>query len=153
MRKFYLILAITFFVALVGSLLTIPGLAWYSTLTLPAWTPTGRVISWVWTTIYILTALAAVDFVRKSPPTGDFKRVCWLFLINAVLNAGWSFIFFSLHLTGVAVVEAVLLSFTVFLLVVLCWPVSRLSSLLLLPYLGWVSFATYLNYIVWQLNK
>ncbi len=153
MRKFYLILAITFLVAMASSLITIPGLAWYSTLNLPAWTPAGPVFSWAWTAIYILTALAAIDFVRKSPPTVGFKRVCWLFLVNAILNAGWSFIFFNVHLIGLAVFEAGLLWITVFFLVVLCWPISRLSSLLLMPYLLWTGFATYLNYVVWQLNK
>jgi tryptophan-rich sensory protein len=47
----------------------------------------------------------------------------------------------------------IILEATVIALIVLIWPKSRLSALLLAPYAGWVAFATYLAFVIWQYNS
>jgi tryptophan-rich sensory protein len=69
-----------------------------------------------------------------------------------MLNAAWSYLFFTKHLVGFAVIDAVLIGITVGLIIILVWPYSKASALLLLPYLCWVSFASYLTYDFYTLN-
>jgi len=74
------------------------------------------------------------------------------FILNAMLNVGWSWLFFSLHLIGWAAWEAILLEASVIVLIVLIRPISRVAAGLLVPYAAWVAFATVLTFIIWQLN-
>lgn len=149
---FFIILAVLV-VALGGSAITTQGLDWYySSLTLPAWTPPGWVISTAWTTIFILAGIAAALFWRQSAPGSRRNWTVFVFLLNGALNVLWSYLFFDLHQLGLAVVEMHFLNLTTIALVALLWPVSRVASVLLIPYIAWVSFATYLAYTVWQLN-
>lgn len=142
----------TILVAGVGSWLTSSGMDWYGTINLPEWTPAGSVIGAVWTTIFILTTLSALIVWSRANRNRRFWWIIVIFLINAFLNVFWSFLFFSQHLIGPAIWEAGLLDASVIALIILIWPISRLASILLVPYAGWVAFATYLTYTVWLLN-
>lgn len=141
-----------FLVALVGSAITSAGMGWYETITLPSWTPPGGVIGIVWTTIFILSALSGILFSKWSSDGVERLYVVFLFIVNGLLNVLWSFLFFGLHFIDVAVFEAALLGFSVVLLMFAMYRTSRVAMLLLLPYGLWVSFATYLTYVVWTLN-
>lgn len=151
--NYFIIPLIIFIVAVLGSWLTGSGLDWYKSIKLPSWTPPGSLIGAVWTIIFILSATSALIFYNLASHGSRFFWIIFLFILNTVLNVGWSYLFFRGHLIGPAVIEAALLDFSVIGLVILIWPISRLASLLLLPYAGWVAFATYLTYIVWSLNK
>ena len=139
-------------VALLGSVLTFMGMGWYKTISLPSWTPSGVFISVVWTVIFILSMISALTVWNKLPRDNRFKWIEAVFIINAILNVAWTLLFFKLHLLGVSVWEAGFLGTSVVALMVLIWPKSRLAALLLVPYVLWVSFATYLTYAVWVLN-
>ena len=75
-----------------------------------------------------------------------------LFAINGLLNVAWSVVFFAVRRPDLAVVEVALLWASIVVLVVFTWRFSRSASLLLLPYLAWVSFAAVLNFTVARLN-
>ncbi|MEJ2347867.1 MAG: tryptophan-rich sensory protein [Patescibacteria group bacterium] len=154
MRLHYIIIPlITLLTATLGGNVTTKGMEWYKTINLPSWTPPGSLIGMVWTTIFILATISAIIFWNKSPRNNRFLITVLIFLINAVLNFGWSYLFFGLHKLNLAILESVLLGTSVFVLLFLIWPVSRLASILLLPYGLWVTFATYLTYVVSSLNK
>lgn len=146
---------ITVVVAWVGSLFTSSGInsGWYDSIVKPSWTPPGALIGAVWTVLFILAAISALIVWNKAKRNSWFWWVIGVFVINAVLNVLWSFLFFGEHLIGTAIWEAALLGATVVALIILIWPISRLASLLLVPYAGWVAFATYLTYTVSILNK
>jgi len=152
MGKSALIILGTVLVAWSGSRITGAGMGWYRTLRLPAWTPPGAVIGTVWTVIFVLTAIAAIMVLRRL--TSAPRKTCFVtaLVLNGFLNVGWSWVFFGQHLLGWAVFEAVLLELSVVALIVLAWSVSRRAALLLVPYAGWVAFATYLTYVVRNLN-
>ncbi len=166
MRLNYIIIPlITLGVSWFGSRLTSSGMDWYQTINLPAWTPSGSVIGLAWTIIFILGTISALivwnkkdkDGIASSPSalgndTGK-KWIIALFLINAGLNLAWSWLFFNQHLIGPAVWEAGLLGLSVVILIILIWPFSKLAAWLLVPYGGWVTFATYLTYLIWNLNR
>ncbi len=143
---------ITFFVAFFGSLLTNNGIDWYKTIKLPSFTPPGFVIGNVWTVIFILSTVSVLIVWNSFPRDQTFWLIISLFLVNAVLNVFWSYLFFTLHSIDAAIFGASLLGISVFLLIFLIWPFSRLAGGLLIPYALWVVFATYLNYRIFVLN-
>lgn len=150
--NYILIPLVVVVVALLGNWFTGGGMEWYETLSLPSFTPPGYAIGIVWTAIFILGAVSALLFWNKAGRAKYFYGVASLFILNAVLNALWSYLFFVRHLLGLAVVEMGLLNLTTLLLMVLIKKRSKAAAWLLLPYFLWVSFATYLAYQVWMLN-
>ncbi len=136
-----------------GRMFTSQGVAdWYPEILKPSFTPPGSVIGIVWTVIYILCAISLIMFVNRGRGRPLFWPIVALYVFNGVVNAAWSYIFFTRHLIGPAVIDAVLIALTAGLMMVLVWPWSRAASLLLLPYVLWVSFASYLTYAIYLLN-
>lgn len=153
MKLNYIIIPlIVFLVAFAGSLITSGGMDWYKTINLPAWTPPGSVIGAVWTTIFILSAISALIVWNGFSRGRRFSWIFIIFIINALLNIFWSYLFFGKNLFYFAFWEAGFLFISVILLVILIRPVSRLAAILLYPYAIWVAFAAYLTYTVWMLN-
>lgn len=138
----------------IGSWLTDQGLDWYfNEAVLPSFAPSGAVIGGVWTIIYALSAVALILWlVQKKHDVNDY-RVIWWFVVNGILNAYWSYLFFVQHQVGWAIVEMIGLEITVLILIWLMWKRVRWSAILLIPYAVWVIFATYLAYSFWILNK
>lgn len=134
-----------------GSLVTLPSITgWYTALIRPAWTPPNWLFGPVWSTLYVLMAVAAWRVWRV---VGISRRPTTLFLVQLALNSLWSFIFFSWHLKGLAAVEIVLL------LGVIVWTAiefrrrDALAGWLFLPYIVWVSYASTVAIGVWWLNR
>lgn len=152
--NYFIIPLITILVAGGGSWLTNTGLTtWYNRLNLPVIAPAGSVIGTVWTIIFILSTVAALIVWNQRPLNPHFNWIAWLFVANALLNILWSYLFFYLHLTGWPIVEMVLLNLSTIALVALLWHNTLWAAILLFPYVIWVSFATYLAYLIWLLNK
>lgn len=141
-------------VAVLGSSFTSVGLdsGWYDSIAKPEWTPPGYIIGIAWTTIYILSAMSAIMIWNRSENDLRLSVIAVLFLLNAMLNVFWSYLFFDLHELTMAGYDSFLLGTTVIALIVFSWPISKIASLLLVPYAGWVTFATYLTFLVAALN-
>jgi len=154
MKLNYLIIPlIVLAVAWLGGQLTGSGMDWYRTIKLPSFTPPGSIIGLVWTIIFILSAISAIIFWNKTTTDNRFYWIIAIFIANAILNIAWSYLFFNQHLLGLATIEAAILDLSVIALILLLWPISKISAGLLVPYAGWAAFATYLTYLVWSLNK
>ncbi len=124
---------------------------WYYALNKPSWQPPDWLFGPVWTSIYVLTAIAGVRAWRRGDPRQ--RRLFAIALaLNIVLNILWSVIFFTLKRPDLALLEVVPLWLSIGLLALLVRRYSPLSALLLLPYLAWVAFAAYLNWTIVQLN-
>jgi tryptophan-rich sensory protein len=152
-KSFIFIPLAVFAVAILGNWFTRGGMDWYQAINLPSFTPPGYVIGAVWTIIFILTAISAIIFWGKAPRDGRFWWVSGFFILNGLLNIFWSYLFFNRHWLGAAVWEAGILDLSVVILIILIWPVSRTAAVLLLPYTLWTTFATYLTYVIWSLNR
>jgi tryptophan-rich sensory protein len=154
MKWNYIIIPIfVFLTAFIGSTLTDPNSTWYKTLKLPNFAPPGYVIGIVWTIIFILCAISALIIWNKLPHDNLFGWIIGIFVINALLNIGWSLLFFNQHQILASLVEMIFLEISVILLIVLSWKGVQLAAYLLLPYAAWVLFATYLTVNIYQLNK
>ena len=163
--NYVIIPAVTILVALIGGMLTGDGMAWYKeTLIRPDLTPPDYAFPIAWNIIFGCTTISALIIWNKGTTARflwwEFRKnlsdrgwwVMAFFVINAVLNVVWSLLFFKLGLIYPAFVEMFFLEATVLILVALTWKISRTASLLLLPYLLWVGFATYLTYRIVLLN-
>lgn len=156
MKKIHYILVPLFYflVALAGRIFTAQGVSsWYPTLVKPDYTPPGGLIGAMWTVIYILAAASLIIFINRARHSPVFWSVILLYIINGVLNALWSYLFFTMHFLGAAVFDAALLAATVAFIMMLARRYSYLASVLLMPYFLWVSFATYLAYDIFRLNQ
>ena len=154
MKLNYLLIPILVFItAFLGSILTDPNSTWYKSLKLPSFAPPGYVIGIVWTIIFILCAISAIIIWNKLPHNNLFGWIIIIFVINALLNIGWSLLFFNQHQILASLIEIIFLEISVILLIVLSWKGAQIASYLLMPYAAWVLFATYLTYNIYQLNK
>ena len=121
---------------------------WYPALRKPPWTPPGWVFGPVWTLLYPMVAVAGWLAWRE----GRSRIGPLVFLLQLTLNAAWPWLFFASRRVDLAFYDAVALCLAIFVTVVAFWRVSRSASLMLLPYLAWVGFATALNHAIWKLN-
>ena len=154
MKLNYIVIPIvTLAVALLGSYITSNGMSWYETLTLPKIAPPGSLIGIVWTVIFILSTASALILYNSQNHNNLFWWIIGIFILNAVLNVLWSGLFFGLGQIFASIVEMIVLEISVVALIILIWPLSRISSVLLMPYAFWVAFATYLASQIWSLNK
>ena len=144
-------LVVCFAASAVGAIASIQARSFYGQLVQPAWAPPGWLFGPVWTALYALMAIAAWLVWRS----GGFRanRVALsMFLVQLALNSLWSWLFFAWHRGALAFVDIVLLWVLIVATLISFWRVRLLAGALLIPYLLWVSFASILNYSVWQSN-
>ena len=139
-----------FFTAWVGSRFT-PGES-YLQLQKPSWTPPGYLFGPVWSILYLSMGVAAWLVWRRAGFSGA-RLALTLFVVQLVFNGMWSWIFFGMQRPGLAFAEILVLWSMILVTMLAFWRVSSTAGMLFLPYLAWVSFATILNYSIWQLNK
>jgi tryptophan-rich sensory protein len=137
----------------IGGVATVSSLqGWYRTLRKPDWNPPDAVFGPVWTTLYFLMGIALALSRRAADEEGR-RRVEAVFGLQLALNLAWSFAFFSARSPAAGAVVILVLWASIVATIVEFGRVSRLASLLLLPYLAWVTFATVLNLEIWRLNS
>lgn len=136
----------------VQGVVTRPQIAgWYGELAKPSWTPPSSVFPVVWTALYIMMAVALWRLWEKATPSPARNRAIALFLMQLVLNAAWSPLFFGAHAVRAALIEIVVLAIAIALTIMASARVDRIAAWLLAPYLAWVAYATTLNAgIVWM---
>lgn len=127
-------------------------MTWYPTLLKPAGTPPSWVFAPVWSTLYLLMATAAW-LVWRQRSAADVSLALALFFAQLALNAAWSFIFFGLRRPGPALIEIVLLLAVIVMTTVKFLSFSPVTFWLMIPYVAWVLYATYLNCEIWRLNR
>ncbi len=142
-------LLLTFSAAATGMFVKTGG--WYAELAKPAWNPPSWVFGPVWTTLYIMMAVAAWLAWQR----GGWKAQCGplsLYLVQWVLNALWTPLFFGLQRPGLAFAEILILFLMVMATAIAFLRVRRLAGMMLVPYAVWVGFAAALNFTIWRLN-
>lgn len=144
-------LVVTAVAAVAGGAASVNARTYYAGLVQPAWAPPGWLFGPVWTTLYLLMGVAAW-MVWRVGGFGAARAALSLYLVQLVLNALWTWLFFAWHRGALAFAEIVLLWIVIAATLVAFWRVRPLAGALLVPYLLWVSFASALNYAVWQLN-
>lgn len=135
-----------------GALASVNARAFYAELVQPAWAPPGWLFGPVWSLLFLAMAVSAWLVWRLPVSSGQRSAALGLFVVQLVANALWSWLFFAWRLGGLAFADVLLLWLLIAGTAVAFWRLQRVASLLLLPYLAWVSFAAVLNHTLWRLN-
>jgi translocator protein len=144
-------LAVTFIAASIGGVASINAGSFYTQLVRPEWAPPSSWFGPVWTVLYALMGIAAW-LVWRADGFREARGALALFLLQLAPNALWSWLFFGWHRGALAFADILLLWVLIIVTLIAFWRVRALAGVLLIPYLLWVSFASALNYAVWQLN-
>jgi benzodiazapine receptor len=138
----------------IGGLLTTDAIrGWYQTIERPTWNPPDWVFGPVWTTLYAMMGVALVKVVRSEGRDDERAVAVALFAIQLMLNLGWSWIFFVQHDLGLALADVIALWLAIAATAGAFARIRPAAGALLLPYLGWVAFASVLTASIWQLNR
>lgn len=142
-------IVLTFCAAFTGFFIQPAG--YYASLVKPAWAPPPWIFGPVWTMLYLMMATAAWLVWRDGGWRAQ-RGPLTLYLVQLLLNALWTPLFFGLRNPGLALVEIVILGVAIVLTGRAFHSVSRVAAWLLVPYLTWVLFATALNFSIWRLQ-
>jgi len=150
---FIINIAITLGVGALGGWATAQSVkTWYPTLNKPSFNPPNWLFAPVWTTLYVLIGIAAYLVWIRRDKIVHFPRTVAIYLIQLILNLAWSFIFFYLHEVGFALAEIILLLAIIIINANVFYKINKWAGLLFIPYILWVSFATFLTYNIFILN-
>ena len=138
----------------IGSLFTFKAIpTWYPSLKKPPYTPPNWAFGPVWTILYILMGISVFLVWQKGLDSSGVILAFVLFWIQLVINALWSVVFFGMKSKGGGVVTIVILWLLILATIVTFFRVSNWAGALFVPYIVWVSIASYLNIGVWVLNR
>lgn len=133
--------------AALSGIIFMPG-EWYAGLNKPSWNPPNWLFGPVWTALYLSMGVSAWLVWQ----TGRGRPALALFLIQLVLNALWTPVFFGLKQPGAAFAVILAMWCAIAATLGAFWRQSSTAAALLVPYLAWVTFAGALNFTIWQLN-
>ena len=128
------------------------GSAWYKTINLPGWTFSNLFMLNIWIVIFAFTSFSILIIWNRYSKARNFNLIIALFVLNAIINVGWSILFYIQQQLGLALFESVMLVFNISLLIALIWRFCPLAACMLLPYSIWVIFATVLTLNAWIMN-
>ena len=138
---------------LIGSAFTTPAIpTWYAALEKPLFTPPNWLFAPAWITLYLLMGISASIVWQRGLDVPRVRTALIIFLIQLILNALWSVVFFGLESPLYGVIVIAVLWIAIVLTIVQFFRISTLAGALLLPYIGWVTFAAALNISIFMLN-
>jgi len=137
----------------VGSVFTLPSIpVWYASLNKPGFAPPGSVIGAVWITLFTLMGIALYLIWMRGIRKENVRNAVTAFGVQLTLNAAWSFLFFGLRSPFYGLIGIAALWIVIAYTMLRFWKVSKTATYLFVPYIAWVTFAGYLNFLIWQMN-
>lgn len=126
---------------------------WFSTLEKPLGNPPNWVFGPVWAVLYAMMGSSLALIWHRAGPGPDRRKALTLFFSQVALNLAWTPVFFGAHQIAMALIVIATLALGILLTILAFRRIDRTASLLLVPYLIWVCYATYLNSGFWLLNR
>ncbi|MEA2117725.1 TspO/MBR family protein [Halovibrio sp. HP20-50] len=125
---------------------------WYRTLSKPTWTPPDIAFPIAWGILYLLMAIAAWRLYMADDSAWRTASL-WVYGIQLVANAAWSWLFFGRKQIAAALGDIALLLILIIVAIILFAKVNSLAAWLMVPYALWVALALALNASIFRLNK
>ena len=167
--KLFLSIIVCELAGVIGSVFTTSQInLWYVYLKKPSFNPPNWIFGPVWTILFVLMGISLFLVLEKVPLSQTankffgkvFTKNFWtgkesavvVFAIQLILNIKWSFLFFAFHSPALAFVEIIFLWLAILWTIFKFYKISKNASYLLIPYILWVSFASFLNLSIWLLN-
>lgn len=133
-----------------SALLTRNNMESFESINKPVLAPPGWLFPVVWTILYLLMGIASYLVLTSEEPNNAALTV---YVIQLAFNFFWSIIFFNLEQYLLAFIWLVLLWLLILKTADLFRQISKPAGYLMLPYLLWVTFAGYLNFAIYLLNR
>jgi len=144
-------LVLTLVAGFIGSFFTTPYIAsWYAHINKPTFIPPNWLFGPVWTLLFIMMGISLYLIWQSK---GNSQTAIIVFFIQLALNILWSFLFFKSQSPLYAFIEIIILWFAILATIWQFNKINHIASILLIPYICWVSFAAFLNLSVYLLNK
>ena len=149
-KEFIICIAIPLAVGLISSLLTQNSMQLFENINKPSLSPPGWLFPIVWTILYILMGIAS--YLIYTSHYYNKNNALFTYEIQLILNFFWSIIFFNLEAYFLAFIWLVILWIFILLTTIQFYNINKTAGYLLIPYLIWVTFAGYLNLMIFLLN-
>ena len=150
-KQLIISIIIPLLVGTVSGLLSMNSMQQYEFIQKPPLSPPAIVFPIVWTILYILMGISS--YLIYSCNCTDRNKALTVYAIQLAVNFIWPLIFFNAGAYLIAFVWLVLLWLLVLYMILLFYPINKAAALLQIPYLVWLTFAGYLNYSVYMLNR
>ncbi len=125
----------------------------YNTIEKPSITPPASIFPVVWTILYILMGISSYLIFSSDASLTEKEEALRIYSLQLGVNFLWSFIFFNMGNYLLAFVWLVILWLLIIAMILAYYPISKKAALLQIPYLLWVTFAGYLNWMIYIMNK
>ena len=141
-------------VGALAAYLTMDSMSIYSQINQPSLSPPGWLFPVVWSVLYILMGIsAALIYTNKEASPQDKKSALKIYGFQLIVNFLWTLIFFNLRNWLFAFIWILLLWVLIIIMIVKFYKIKPIAGLLQIPYLLWVTFAAYLNFMIYLLNR
>lgn len=147
--KLIVSILIVFFAGAVGTVFTLKEITgWYAYLPKPSWTPPNWAFGPIWNILYVLMGISLFLIWREGLHRKDVQVAIGVFAVQLIINVVWSLVFFGTHNIFGGLVLVLLLWVAILVNIIVFYRISKPAGLILIPYIVWVSIASYLNYSV-----
>lgn len=127
--------------------------AYYAELIKPGFFPPSYIFPIVWTIVYILMGISAYLITKKGMENLKVRDAMFYYYLQLGLNFIWSILFFGLGLRFTSLVVVGLMILVVTIMIIKFAKVDKRAAYLNLPYLAWLFYAFFLNYVIWSINR
>ena len=135
----------------IGTIWTASDGPWYKGINKPSFNPPNWVFGPVWTLLFTLMGISL--YLVWTSPSSSVKIVALtLFGVQFLFNIVWSYLFFGLNKPLWAFIEILFLVVMIIGTAFSFFKITKPAGYLMIPYLLWVCFASFLNYSIWKLN-
>lgn len=124
----------------------------FSILNKPPLSPPGWLFLIVWTILYILMGFASYFILISNANPNILKKSLKAYGAQLVFNFSWAILFFNFELYFFSFLWLIVLWVLIAITIVLFYKILPLSAYLMIPYILWISFAGYLNFVIILLN-
>ena len=124
----------------------------YTSLNLPPLSPPPWIFAVVWPVLYVLMGISAYLVSTTEADAALKKRAFVFYALQLIFNFFWSIWFFRFELIGFSFIWILALFALVILTALSFYDINRAAGWLFLPYIAWLAFASYLNYMAWIMN-
>ena len=147
--KLIVSILIVFLAGAVGTVFTLKEITgWYAYLPKPSWTPPNWAFGPIWSTLYVLMGISLFLIWREGLNRKDVQIAIIVFAVQLAINVIWSLVFFGTHNLFGGLVLVLILWAAILVNIIVFYRISKPAGLILIPYIVWVSIASYLNYSV-----
>lgn len=125
----------------------------YNTLKKSLLTPPNIVFQIVWIVLYTLIGIAAYRIYMNNKAEKNDYNGYFYYLVQLLINFLWTIIFFNLRLYGISFILIIILLILITITTIKFFKVDKISGVLMVPYIGWITFASYLTFYIWIFNE